>query len=77
MPCEVCGCPEVRWLRVTTVAEQFKCNTKLVRRLMREGKLDGLRFGFGWRVDHQSLDEYVRKVSVRFAEPVEDPPWCL
>jgi excisionase family DNA binding protein len=61
---------------VRTVAEQFKCTPKVVRRLIREGEIDGLRFGGDWRVDHQSLDEYVRKESVRFSVPGEDPPWC-
>lgn len=69
MVCEICGCPTARWLRVGTVARQFKCSAKKVRRLIKRGELDGVRFGGQWRVDHESLDEYVREDSVRFAVP--------
>jgi len=74
MACQICGCPEVRWLRVSTVAEQFKCSSKVVRRLVRTGAVEGVRFGGDWRVDHQSLDDYVRRESVRFSVPEEYPP---
>ncbi len=67
MVCEICGCPSARWLRVSTVARHFKCSPKKVRRLIKRGEIDGVRFGGEWRVDHESLDEYVRKDSVRFA----------
>ena len=75
MACKICGCPEVRWLRVSTVAQQFKCSPKRVRRLIKRGQIDGVRFGAHWRVDHQSLDEYVRKDSVRFSVPDTEQPW--
>lgn len=64
MICEVCGCPAARWLRVSTVARRFKCSTKKVRRLIKRGELEGVRFGGEWRVDHDSLDDYVRKDSL-------------
>jgi len=67
MVCEVCGCPAVRWLRVGTVARQFKCSPKKVRRLIKRGEIEGVRFGREWRIDHDSLDQYVREDSVRFA----------
>ena len=69
--CEVCGCPKVRWLRVSTVAEKFDCSSKKVRRLLKSGQVDGVRFGGEWRVDHRSLDRYVKEDSVRYA--VEAP----
>jgi len=71
MACPICGCPEVRWLRVSTVARQFGCDPKRVRRLIKRGDIDGVRFGRQWRVDHESLDEYVRRDSVRFSVPQE------
>ncbi len=71
MPCRICGCPEVRWLTVATVARQFKCSRKLVRRLIKTGEIEGVMFGGIWRVDHASLDDYVRKDSVRFSVPDE------
>ena len=69
MACRICGCPEERWLRVSTVAEQFGCDPKSVRRLIKKGEIDGVRFGWEWRVDHESLDQYVRRDSVRFSVP--------
>ena len=66
MPCPVCGCPTVRWLRVLMVAEKFDCSEKKVRRMMKHGELEGVRFGGEWRVDHRSLDRLVR------GEPVEE-----
>ncbi|MHC5034101.1 MAG: helix-turn-helix domain-containing protein [Planctomycetota bacterium] len=69
MNCEMCGCPAVKWLRVGTVARQFECSPKLVRRLIKRGEIEGVRFGGEWRIDHASLDDYVRKDSVRFSVP--------
>jgi len=62
--CEVCGCPRVRWLRVGHLARQFGCTDKVVRRMIRSGVLDAVRLGHEWRVDHESLDDYVRRESV-------------
>ena len=67
MPCEICGCPTLRWLPVSMVARHFKCSSKKVRRLINSGQLEGVRFGAEWRVDHQSLDDYIRKDSIRFS----------
>jgi len=69
MQCKICGCPDLRWLRVGTVARSFKVTPKVVRRLIKKGEIEGVRFGGEWRVDHQSLDDYVRKDSVRFSVP--------
>ena len=74
MACQVCGCPEVRWLLVSTVAEHFKCSRKAVYRLLYAGAVDGVRIGAGWRVDHQSLDAFVRKEAVLFPPPADAPP---
>ena len=65
MACKICGCPAVRWLRVTQIASQFRCSGKRVRRLIKRGDLDAVRFGGEWRVDHESLDELVRRDGVR------------
>ncbi|MHC4481233.1 MAG: helix-turn-helix domain-containing protein [Planctomycetota bacterium] len=75
MGCVVCGCPEAKWLRVGTVAAQFKCTPKRVRRLIKKGEIEAVRFGGHWRIDHQSLDDYVRKDSIRFSVPDPDAPW--
>ncbi len=74
MRCKVCGCPELRWLRVGTVAQQFGCTPKVLRRLIKKGEIDGVRIGGEWRIDHQSLDDYVRKDSVRFSLPEARQP---
>jgi excisionase family DNA binding protein len=74
MLCKICGCPDVRWLRVGTVAGQFKCSAKKVRRLIKRGDIDGVLLGGEWRIDHQSLDELVRRDSVRFSVRDEDSP---
>ena len=64
--CPMCGCPAVRWLRVGTVARQFGVSEKRVRRLLKAGAVDGVLFGGQWRIDHESLDHYVVRDSVRF-----------
>lgn len=69
MRCTVCGCPAVRWLRVSTVARQFNCTSKRLRRLIKQGEIDAVRLGGRWRIDHESLDDYVRRDSVRFSAP--------
>ena len=71
MPCRICGCPEVRWLPVRAVARQFGCTPKLVRRMVQSGALEGVRLGRQWRVDHESLDDLIRRGSVRFSVPDE------
>lgn len=75
MACKICGCPEVRWLRVSTVATELKCSPKCVRRLIKRGAIDAVRVGRQWRVDHKSLDDYVRRGSVRFWVPDAEAPW--
>jgi excisionase family DNA binding protein len=50
----------VKWLRVTTVARQFGCTSKRIRRMLKCGELDGIRLGNEWRVDHRSVDRLVR-----------------
>lgn len=72
MPCQICGCPTVRWLRVGTVATQFGCSPKKVRRMIKQGELDGIQFGGQWRVDHVSLDRYVRKDALLYPPPGND-----
>ncbi len=64
MPCEICGCPNVKWLRVSTVARHFACSTKKVRRLIKSGCLLGVRLGREWRVDHASVDRLVQECSL-------------
>jgi len=64
MNCPVCGCPPVKWLRVSTVARHFKCSPRKVRRLVQSGELEGVRLGREWRVDHDSLDRLVRYYSL-------------
>jgi len=67
VPCDICGCPPVRWLRVRTVAGQFGCSAKKVRRMLKSGELEGVLLGGEWRIDHQALDEYICRDSVRHA----------
>jgi excisionase family DNA binding protein len=64
--CEICGCPEARWLSTETVAAQLDCNPRTVRRMIQRGELDGMRLRGRWRVDHESLDDYVSAESVRY-----------
>lgn len=71
--CDVCGCPRARWLRVRTVARQFQCSSKKVRRMLKSGELDGVRLGGEWRIDHRALDDYIREDSVRFVSPAAQP----
>ena len=61
MMCSTCGCPPAKWLRVRTVARQFGCTPRTVVRMIQRGEIDGVLFGRGWRVEHRSLDDYVRR----------------
>jgi excisionase family DNA binding protein len=67
--CEVCGCPEARWLSTEAVAEQLVCSQRTVRRMIQRGDVDGVRLRGKWRVDHESLDDYVSRDSVRHYVP--------
>ena len=69
MMCPTCGCPRTKWLRVGTVARQFGCAPKTVLRLIKRGELDGVLFGRCWRVEHASLDDYVRRDAMRLRLP--------
>ena len=69
MVCKICGCPAQRWLLVATVAARLGCSAKSVRRMIQRGEIDAVRVGRHWRVDHDSLDDYVRRDSVRFPAP--------
>ena len=69
MMCPTCGCPRTKWLRVGTVARQFGCAPKTVVRMIKRGEIDGVLFGRGWRVDHRSLDDYVRRSPLPTAAP--------
>ena len=71
MECPVCGCTRLRWLTVGAVAERFGCSPKLVRRLLKNGEIEGTRIGNRWRIDHESLDDYVRRESVGFGDIAE------
>jgi excisionase family DNA binding protein len=76
MRCATCGCPQSRWLRVCTVAQQFGCSERSVRRMISRGQVDAVRLGRQWRIDHGSLDDLVRQGSVRPTWPVQDAdPW--
>ena len=68
MACPICGCPDVRWVRVSTVAQQFGCSEKKVRRMIKKGELEGVQFGREWRVDHRSLDRLVAGEAVEADE---------
>lgn len=74
MNCDVCGCPEARWLRVRTVARTLSCDSKSIRRLIKKGELRGMRLGAEWRVEHASLDAYVRSNRVGFPEDCAAAP---
>ncbi len=79
MACEICGCPESRWLSTETVAAQLECSARTVRRMIQRGEVDGVRMRGRWRVDHESLDDYLRMESVRYGgarlqnEPADSP----
>ena len=59
MKCATCGCPRTKWLRVVTVAREFGCTPRTIVRMIRKGEIDGVLFGGSWRVEHDSLDEYL------------------
>jgi excisionase family DNA binding protein len=65
MTCPTCGCPSTSWLRVSTVARQFGCTPRTVLRMIERGDIDAVPFGRGWRVDHRSLDDFLRQGTVR------------
>ena len=61
MRCAICGCPNVKWLRVRKVAAQLECSPRTVRRLIQSNKVVGIRVRREWRVEHSSLHRLVRR----------------
>ena len=66
MTCGTCGCPDVRWLRVKTVAKVLRCCERTVCRMLKRGELGGLRVQRQWRVDHQGLHRLIEAHSVDY-----------
>ena len=50
---------------VKPAARRFGCTPKTVVRMIRRGEIDGTLFGRCWRVEHGSLDDYVRRSARR------------
>lgn len=50
-------------LTVMQVAKRLKMNPETIRRLLREGHLKGIRFGYraGWRVQEEDLQAYIEE----------------
>lgn len=65
MMCPTCGCPQTKWLHVRTIARQFRCTTRTILRMIQRGEIDATKFGRCWRVEHESLDDYVRRGAAR------------
>ena len=64
--CEVCGCPDVRWLRLKTVAKVLRCSARTLRRMLNAGALAGVKVQRQWRVDHDSLHKLIEAHSVAY-----------
>ena len=56
-----------------TVARQFGCTAKKVRRMIHSGELEGMRLGREWRVDHASVDRLVQRYSLAGPPEEADP----
>ncbi|NQT51692.1 helix-turn-helix domain-containing protein [bacterium] len=58
--CTLCGCPPIKFLRVTTVAKALNVDPKTARNLIACGKVEAVRIGTAWRVVHESLESCLR-----------------
>lgn len=53
-------------LRTDQVQRRLNCSRSMVCKLLREGKLRGLRLGNAWRVHESSVNSYIEKQSEFF-----------
>jgi excisionase family DNA binding protein len=51
------------YIQTTEAAAQLNYHVEHVRRMMREGSLQGIKIGRTWLVQRKSLDEYVAKTA--------------
>jgi len=50
-----------KWLKVKEVAEELRVSGMTVHRLLKAGKLKGVRIGRAWRISEDSLREYLNQ----------------
>lgn len=51
------------YIETSQAAEKLNYHVEHVRRMMREGSLQGIKIGRTWLVQKKSLDEYVAKTA--------------
>jgi excisionase family DNA binding protein len=51
------------YIETSQAAEKLHYHVEHVRRMMREGSLQGIKIGRTWLVQRKSLDEYVAKTA--------------
>lgn len=59
---------EPEFLTVEEVAELLRVSSRTVQRLLKEGKLPGVRVGRQWRIPRAELLAYLRGPTRAFAE---------
>ncbi len=74
--CPVCGCPDRALLRTAEVARVLNVHQRTVRRMCRDGRLDGLRDRH-WRVRHESLHDHLDLVTEESVAPPPPSPAAL
>lgn len=50
------------WITTPEAAEQSGYHPEYIRKLMREGKIEGRKFGIVWQVNRQSLIAYLESM---------------
>ena len=65
--CQTCGCPDLEWLPVSTVARRLQVSTWTVRRMLARGTLHGRKLSpRKWLIEHKSLDAWLRSADNRY-----------
>ncbi len=54
--CETCKCLPVDWLKIASVARVLAVHRTTVQRMIKDGRLAGVRFGRVLRVRHEGRD---------------------
>lgn len=66
--------PERTFLKVEEVAARWGITDGMVRRMLREGSLSGMRVGSTWRVPTDAIVAYEEAHMTQIREPVKPQP---
>jgi len=61
----------MEYLTVEEVAQELKYSIETVKRMLRENRMPGYKFGNEWRVDKTEYEEWKKQRKNRYQKPAE------